>query len=299
MPGRSLSPLEEGSGTSKSEKPADAGPWLPGRWADEVEPRFNRVAVFGGVYSNHIALRRLLADAQRMKAEAVICLGDLGAFGPHPDRTAEMLRAADVPIVLGNYDDSIARGLEDCQCGYTDPRDNHYARLSYDYTLSHTSHDHRQWMARFPGFLRFRIGDVSAFAFHGSPRRMNEFLWETTTPTHFLEDMATECGSDVLLGTHTGLHWSRHLGSDRWYINVGALGRPANDGATNVWYTLIEATEGGLRHEFIPLDYDHELLAREMHEESLPIEFIETIRTGWWTTCLEVLPGKERARGRW
>ena len=31
--------------------------------------------------------------------------------------------------------------------------------------------------------------------------------------------------------------------------------------------------------------------------EELPQEFITTIDTGWWTTCLEVLPAKERARG--
>jgi hypothetical protein len=30
----------------------------------------------------------------------------------------------------------------------------------------------------------------------------------------------------------------------------------------------------------------------------LPAEFVETVRTGWWTTCLEVLPARERARGR-
>ena len=36
-----------------------------------------------------------------------------------------------------------------------------------------------------------------------------------------------------------------------------------------------------------------------MEEESLPREFVETIRTGWWTTCLEILPAKERARGRY
>ena len=35
-----------------------------------------------------------------------------------------------------------------------------------------------------------------------------------------------------------------------------------------------------------------------MRAESLPEEFVETILTGWWTTCLEVLPAKERARGR-
>jgi hypothetical protein len=50
--------------------------------------------------------------------------------------------------------------------------------------------------------------------------------------------------------------------------------------------------------EFIPIDYDHEALAREIRAERLPNEFIETIETGWWTTCLEILPAKERAAGR-
>lgn len=50
--------------------------------------------------------------------------------------------------------------------------------------------------------------------------------------------------------------------------------------------------------EFIPIQYDHEALAADMDAERLPGEFIETILSGWWTTCLEVLPQKERARGR-
>ena len=27
-------------------------------------------------------------------------------------------------------------------------------------------------------------------------------------------------------------------------------------------------------------------------------EFVETILTGWWTTCLEILPARERAASR-
>ena len=34
-----------------------------------------------------------------------------------------------------------------------------------------------------------------------------------------------------------------------------------------------------------------------MRDEALPQEFITTIKTGWWTTCLEVLPAKEFALG--
>lgn len=262
-------------------------------------PRYRRIAAFGGVYSNHLALRRAIEDARARGAEALFCLGDLGAFGPNPDKVFPVLEKAGVTTIRGNYDDSIARGLDDCQCGYTDPRDNHYARISYRYTYRNTSPPNREWMAALPYQARFRLGDLRVLGCHGSPRQMNEFLWETATPTHFLEKLASEHDTDVILGTHTGIHWKRRLGGDRWYVNVGALGRPPNDGRTEVWYALLEADGRELDVEFVPVAYDHEALAREMEEEGLPDEFVETIRTGWWTTCLEILPGKERARGRY
>ncbi len=266
-------------------------------------PSFRRVAAFGGVYSNHLALEAAIADARSREVDAMVCLGDLGAFGPNPDRVFPLLREHRIPVVRGNYDDSIARGLDDCQCGYTDPRDNHYARLSYRYTLSKTSRENRTLMATFPAELRFRLGDLEVLACHGSPRRTNEFLWESTTPTHFLDKLAADAGADVILGTHTGIHWTRSWDADtggrRTYVNAGALGRPANDGRTEVWYALLEVEGGGLSVEFVPVAYDHRALASEMRAEELPEEFVATILTGWWTTCLEILPGKERAAGRW
>lgn len=262
-------------------------------------PGFRRVAAFGGVYANDRALVAALRDARERGAEHLVCLGDLGGFGPSPDRAAALLRAEGIDVVRGNYDDSIARGLDDCQCGYTDPRDNHFARLSYAYTLARTSEEHRRWMAGFPEALRFRVGDLEVLAFHGSPRRVNESLWETTTPTHLLRAFARGHDADVLLGTHTGIPWMRRIDERAWYVNAGAIGRPANDGKREVWYTMLEADpSGGLACAFIPVAYDVDALADEMREERLPEEFIETIRTGWWTTCLEILPGKERSRGR-
>ena len=56
--------------------------------------------------------------------------------------------------------------------------------------------------------------------------------------------------------------------------------------------------EPELTVEFVTVDYDHETVAREMAREGLPAEFVETIRTGWWTCCLGSMPVKERARGR-
>jgi predicted phosphodiesterase len=257
-----------------------------------------RIAVFGGVYSNHLALEAALFDARARGVDAVYCLGDLGAFGPHPDRVFPLLHDHGVACVRGNYDDSVGDGLADCQCGYTDPRDNHFARISYDYTLRNTSAANRAWMRELPPRRRVQLGRHRLLLCHGSPRRMNEFLWESTTPTHFLNRLATEHDADAILATHTGIKWHRPLSGGRHFVNVGVLGRPENDGNTNVWYTILEAAPE-LRVQFVPVAYDYDRLVREMREERLPEEFVETVLTGWWTTCLEILPAKERRRGKY
>jgi predicted phosphodiesterase len=259
----------------------------------------NRVALFGGIYSNYLALQAAIADARRRGVDGIYCLGDLGAFGPNPDRAIEFLRANNIPCVRGNYDDSIRGELADCQCGYTDPRDNHFAQISYDYTLNNTSVENRRWLKSLPSEIRFAVDDRRVLLCHGSPRKMNEFLWESTTPTHFLEHLAQQHDADVICCTHTGIKWQRELTSGKQFINVGVLGRPENDGKTNVWYTLLSMDERGtVSADFIPVEYDHHRLAAEMGREGLPDEFVATILTGWWTTCLEVLPAKERRRGK-
>ena len=265
----------------------------------------SRAAFFGGVYSNSPALEAAIHDARQRGAEALFCLGDLGGFGPHPERVPVLLREHGVTVIQGNYEDSVGNDRDDCQCGYTDPRDNRFAQIAYDYTRANTPAAFKEWYRALPATHRMEMGGRRMLLCHGSPRRQNEFLWKSTSPVPFLEKLLRDHGADVILCTHTGLHWSRTLPGGGQVINVGALGRPANDGATHVWYTLLTAARTGptglsgpLSVEFVPVVYDHERLARDMRGEGLPEEFVETILTGWWTTCLEVLPARERESGR-
>ena len=259
-----------------------------------------RIACFGGIYNNYLALREALQDVRKRGVDDIFCLGDLGAFGPHPDRVFPLLHDHQVKCVQGNYDHSIGHQLDDCQCGYTDPADNHFAAISYHYTLEHTSEVHRRYLRDLPPVRRLEYGSTQILLCHGSPRRTNEFLWQSTCSTHFLQHLARDHSADVILATHTGLKWHRSWGQGKHFVNVGVLGRPENDGQMHVWYTLLEfGPRSSLRVEFVPVAYDHHRLAKEMREEGLPFEFIDTILTGWWTTCLEILPAKERRRGRY
>ena len=261
-----------------------------------------KLAFFGGLYSNYLALDVAIHDAKKRGAEAMYCLGDMGAFGPHPNRVFPLLHEHDITCVQGNYDDSIGNELNDCQCGYTDPIDNYFAQISYDYTLSNTSNENKAWLRGLPTALRLEVNGKRILLCHGSPRRTNEFLWESSTSTAFLERLCNEHESDIIVGTHSGIHWYRQLSNHRHYVNAGVLGRPENDGTTDVWYAMLTLPEnsraGEVAIDFVPVHYDHARLAKEMQQEGLPEEFAKTIMTGWWTTCLEILPSKERRRGK-
>src|SRR6185295_4111133 len=180
-----------------------------------------RLAVFGGVYSNHLALRATLDDIRLRGTDLTWCLGDLGGFGPHPDRAAELLRGAGVPMLRGNYDDAVGHERADCGCGYSDPRDTAFARHSYDYTVARTAPEHKAWLRDLPPVQRLEIAGRRLLLCHGSPRRVNEFLWDSTCPDSFLEWLLDAFAADLILCTHTGLHWQRALPSGRHVVNVG------------------------------------------------------------------------------
>ena len=257
-----------------------------------------RIAAFGGPYSNPYALRACLDDARRRGCERVFCLGDLGGFGAEPDALWPLLIEGGVECIAGNYDIAIGRGDEDCGCGYRDRRDNEFAQLIYDFTRAHTSPEFAAWMRRLPGEHRETIGGVDLHLVHGSPLFVNDFFWESL-PDDEVRLRLDASGAQVVLCTHSGLPWQKRLDDGRLAVNVGVLGRPANDGRTDVWYAVVDLDGGHAEAELVPLDYDWRAQAASMRAAGLPEPFVETIETGWWTTCLEIVPPMERARGRY
>ncbi|MEU0218143.1 radical SAM protein [Streptomyces sp. NPDC006265] len=256
-----------------------------------------RIAVCGGPYGNPYALQAFVDDARARGAERLFCLGDLGGFGAEVDSLWPILTDNGIECVAGNYDVAIARGDTDCGCGYRDPKDNEYAQLIYDHTLATTGRDFAAWMGTLPTERRETIDGVDVHMVHGSTLALNDFWWESL-PEEQHRLRAEASGADVVLCTHSGLPWQRRIG-DTLAVNVGVLGKPANDGRHEVWYAILDLSNGHVTAELIPLAYDWRAQARSMRAAGLPEIFAETIETGWWTTCLEILPPRERSRGRY
>src|SRR4051812_10096706 len=221
---------------------------------EEGQAAVPKIAVCGGPYANPHALAAMLEDARARGCERIFCLGDLGGFGAEPDAIWPLLTGHGVECIAGNYDVAIGRGDPDCGCGYSDPRDNHFAQLIYDHTREHTSPDFAAWMRELPAEHRETLGGVDVHMVHGSPLATNDFMWESLSDDE-LRQRVRASGADVLLCTHTGIPWQREV-DDTLVVNVGAVGRPANDGRTETWYALVGLAEGAAGAEPVPGAYD-------------------------------------------
>jgi predicted phosphodiesterase len=255
-----------------------------------------RIACGGGVYSNWYALTAFLDAVRDTPKEDTYCLGDLtGGFGLYPERALIALRKSRIQVLQGNRDYTVGHGEEECGCGYTSARDNHFAQISFDLSRRGVGEAMKAWLRALPHQVSLRLGDRRVRLCHGSPRSMNEFLWESLSDD-FYRELLESTGVDVIVCTHSGLQWTREVAPGKWIVNCGVLGKPPNDGSRNVWYAVLEA---GRDPELVPLEYDWMALATEMERGGLPDEFVIGIREGWWACCSDILPPQERARGKY
>jgi hypothetical protein len=259
----------------------------------EISPDCCRIALCGGPYSNFGAVEAFLAKTADIPDR--FCLGDMGGFGPEPNRTLDLLRQAEVICLQGNYDYAIGMGERDCGCGYTDPRDRRFAQVSYDYTYAHTAPGHREWLRSRPPLIRLQWGDSAMLLCHGSPGQVNEFVWESTTDDDWIQACLERYEVEGICATHTGIPWVRQVPGGFW-CNVGVLGRPAHEGRRHVYYAELTLAPGQATPtpQLVPLTYDPRPVVAAMAAAGLPQEFQDSLLTGVWTTCAEVLPEAER-----
>ena len=258
-----------------------------------------RLALCGGPYSNFVAVEKFLAETAEIQHR--FCLGDMGGFGAFPDRTIDLLRQANVIALQGNYDRAVGFGERDCGCGYTDARDRQFAQISYDYTLANTSDANRQWLASLPQLIEINWRSAKLLYCHGSPLHVNEFVWESETRDARIANWLTQFGVRGICATHSGLPWLRTVANGFW-CNVGVLGRPPHSGRPEVYYALLDFPPDAAAPipKVIPMSYDTSEAIAAMRAEGLPEEFCDSLQSGIWTTCAEILPPQEQeVRSRW
>lgn len=236
-----------------------------------------RLAIFADVHGNILGLEAVLEDIRKKDIDKIYCLGDLVGYGPRPNQCIELLRQENIPTIIGNYDDAIGNQRLICGCDYKDEQAMKLGEASIRWTSEHTSEDNKAWLRQLPQCLEFTVGDMKFLLVHGSPRQLNEYLFENIDDELF-NQFLTENSCDVLVCGHTHLPYHKQV-SRGHVINVGSAGKPKH-GNPQVGYALIDVDAGNLKVEFIQVSYDFELTATEIESVGLPGQFAQIIRTG-------------------
>jgi putative phosphoesterase len=183
-----------------------------------------QIAVFSDVHANLCALEAILADIELQRVDRVICLGDLVGYGAFPNEAVDLVRRCDTATVMGNYDDAVAYGRADCGCVYRSGDEQANGLGSLAWTRQIVSEDNKAYLRRLPMRLQVAVNGVSVALVHGSPTRIDEYLFEDR-PRASLERALDVAGADVLVCGHTHLPYHRVFGR-RHLVNVGSIGKP-------------------------------------------------------------------------
>jgi diadenosine tetraphosphatase ApaH/serine/threonine PP2A family protein phosphatase len=234
-------------------------------------------------------LDAVLADIAGRSPDRIVCLGDLVGYGAFPNEVIDTIRAAGIPTLTGNYDDGVGFDRDQCGCAYTEPADIKRGDRSLRWTQSTVTHENKAWLRGLLGELRFEFAGKRVLCVHGSPRRINEYLF-ADRPERSLLRMFEGLKTDLVLCGHTHTPYHRRLGAPGApasrrpgglaieLVNTGAVGRP-RDGDPRACYAVIDVGQD-VQVEFPRVAYDFEAAAKAIEATDLPGEFAQTLRTG-------------------
>jgi len=253
-----------------------------------------RLLVFGGPYSNLAATRAMLAQAARLgfAASETLCTGDVIAYCAEPAETLDLIAESGIAVVMGNCEESLSAEKDDCGCGFeAGTRCEALSVQWFDFARQEINQNQRRWMADLPRQIRVEIGGKNLLATHAALSSINEFIFPSSSPEEKLAQMVSADVDGIITG-HSGIAFAQVLSSRLW-LNAGAIGMPANDGTTRLWFATLESQLNNIRVEIHNLTYDPSPAIKAMSERGLATGYRDCLSSGLWPS-MDVLPELER-----
>ncbi|GAA4464981.1 metallophosphoesterase family protein [Nibrella saemangeumensis] len=263
-----------------------------------------RIALFSDIHANLPALEAVLADIDSRRPDAVYCLGDLVGYNVWPNEVIAQIRQRNIPTIAGNYDFGIGRASDDCGCAYKTDDEKTNGKVSIAYTNEAIGDPERAYLRALPTHIRveFELGNdpahlwqqqtpFSLLLVHGSPRRVNEYLFEDRGDRS-LARVLEGASADILCFGHTHKPFHKVVSAEgegeapyyRHAINIGSVGKP-KDGDPRACYVLLTIDEtarpglaDGISVEFIRVPYDVERAAFAVEQSELPDVYAQALR---------------------
>jgi putative phosphoesterase len=235
-----------------------------------------KIAIISDIHANFHALQAIWTHLENEQIDRIYCLGDLVGYGAFPNETVEFIRQNEIPTTMGNYDEGVGFDLHDCGCVYKDPVKDRLGRRSLKWSQEMTSLENKEFLQKLEFQIRIEDLKKDILLVHGSPRKINEYIYEDRPKATF-ERIAKLAGTDVLLFGHTHLPYQKSI-SGVLFVNCGSVGKP-KDGNPNAGYVILKLGRK-VEVEFKRVPYDIQAAAKAVRDSDLPDEFAEMLEQG-------------------
>ena len=232
-----------------------------------------RLAIFSDIHANLHAVPAVLEDIAQHQPDAVYCLGDLVGYGAFPNEVIGLLRERQIPTIMGNYDDGVGFGRDDCGCAYKTAEMRHLGDLSLQWTKGHVTAENKAFLRSLLPNIRLVITGTRVLLVHGSPRKINEYVYEDRLPAS-LGHIAQGAEADLLVFGHTHLPYVKEV-AGVLLVNDGSVGKPKG-GDPRAAYALLDV-DSLLEATIQRVSYEVDAAASAVRASGLPTQFADTL----------------------
>jgi putative phosphoesterase len=256
-----------------------------------------RIALLSDIHANLPALEACLKSIYEQAPDAIYCLGDLVGYNIWPNEVINEIRRRGIATIAGNYDQGIGLMSDECGCAYKTDTEKDMGKISISYTNSLVKPNERAYLRTLPSHIKIEFqlnkNKMNLLLVHGSPRKINEYLFEDREEKSLLRIMEN-ADADIMCFGHTHKPYHRILLSEeagnihyRHAINIGSVGKP-KDGNPQGCYVMLtinadssEIVNEAIQVTFIRFTYDVEKAAKAVEESPLPNEYADMLRKGY------------------
>jgi len=256
-----------------------------------------KIALFSDIHANLPALEACFKSIEEQKPDALYCLGDLVGYNIWPNEVIHEIRKRGILTIAGNYDFGIGRMSDECGCAYKTDTEKAMGKISISFTNSIVKEEERAYLRTLPAHIKieFQLNNepLNLLLVHGSPRKINEYLFEDREEKSLLRIMEN-ADADIMCFGHTHKPYHRVLptsqGANTLYrhaINIGSVGKPKDKNPQGCYAILTIDENSSLLNknavhvQFIRFDYDIERAAKAIEGCELPNEYAEMLRNGF------------------
>lgn len=224
------------------------------------------IAVFSDIHGNYVVFQSCLEYALERNIDTFILLGDYLGELPYPQKTMELIYGLNK-----KYTCYFIRGnKEDYWINHRNNNDSYWkegtsSTGTLHYCYQNLKEEDIDFFSNLAISSEIKLDEYeSILVCHGSPNRNNEKLLPNNEKA---KDIIQSCISKYILCGHTHIQQAFEY-KGKIVLNPGAVGVSLH-GAGKAQFMILHSENREWSYEFISLDYNKELVIKEMEQSGL------------------------------